>query len=721
MSAQEGTPNPILEASSCGVCWISTDVGIVPELCYDDKYKPGIILKERSTDALVEQLTYLNNNRHLIKKMGEDGAAVIRKKWDLKLTTTQFYTMFDKILKGFKYQYFKILNDRFLNGHMSKAKYSLSTIEYDLTVDNKKYSYMHFNDDELFEEEYNKNEVIYRNEVTNTLLVEYKQSVYDNVDWSKYGDLQDRITFSICLLRSNEKRVKNVNETMIPMFHKLGIKYRIVDAVNGYSPDDIYKVIRDLDLQVKEHQKVRKGAMGIMMTMMGIWEDIIHDPNYEDKYNIILEDDMTFDKTVNLLDILYKLDQTNTNFDLFYFYLNPVELTHEGITSNIVNHLRNWGGCAYAVSREGAIKLRDTVTLISNPWDDMVMKAVDQGKLITKGYAGLCPFINQGLVVNPHSIYACLNDNNTIGTSIYYSGYWDISMFDKNIAFKTMGNPKKIREVDHSRFNLTFTDTTVSATMANIPGRIDHLPEVINGIKDQVDYLFVYCNYKKEEEHLIPECLNKPWIIVFKAWEEVGDLFCDGKYYPIQYIRDGYIFGIDDDIVYPSNYIQIGIDGLERYGRKIFVSYHGGIISNDKSVNFCETRNLYHFDDMVPEDVKVNICGSGASAWHKKEVDISYLECHTHNITDCYLAVMLQKQKIPIMNIKKQGGDFISREYPKSLWKFRFIYKEVENEVIQNWDWKEIPSPILVDNPKVFVNPNRNRPVMFIPTETDEN
>lgn len=53
-SKTEGTPNPVLEATACGVPVISTRVGIVPELLGDDPY--GMILPERSVSALKQAL-----------------------------------------------------------------------------------------------------------------------------------------------------------------------------------------------------------------------------------------------------------------------------------------------------------------------------------------------------------------------------------------------------------------------------------------------------------------------------------------------------------------------------------------------------------------------------------------------------------------------------------------------------------------------------------------
>lgn len=85
MSSCEGTPNPILEASACGRAWISTDVGIVPEMMADAldlgcHAPPGIIIP-RQESALRECLRKLSTNRQHLPVMGKVGRYVIEKRW----------------------------------------------------------------------------------------------------------------------------------------------------------------------------------------------------------------------------------------------------------------------------------------------------------------------------------------------------------------------------------------------------------------------------------------------------------------------------------------------------------------------------------------------------------------------------------------------------------------------------------------------------------------
>lgn len=93
-SVSEGTPNQILEASSCGRCWISTKVGIVEELYNTIENNPTGILINRNIEELEKALLLLYNNRKLIEKYGDNGRKAIEKEWDWSKKAKQFDIQF---------------------------------------------------------------------------------------------------------------------------------------------------------------------------------------------------------------------------------------------------------------------------------------------------------------------------------------------------------------------------------------------------------------------------------------------------------------------------------------------------------------------------------------------------------------------------------------------------------------------------------------------------
>lgn len=91
----EGTPRPLLEAMSCGVPIITTDVGVACEVL-GEKQKQFII-QERSVKKLKEKIQYLNNHREKLKELSDENI-VEGIKNSTKETKDDYIKLFNKII-----------------------------------------------------------------------------------------------------------------------------------------------------------------------------------------------------------------------------------------------------------------------------------------------------------------------------------------------------------------------------------------------------------------------------------------------------------------------------------------------------------------------------------------------------------------------------------------------------------------------------------------------
>lgn len=124
-SMYEGTPNQILEASSCGKCWISTNVGIVEELQNTLANKPcGIIINRNEID-LEKALLNFYQNREIMIEYGKNGREAVETRWDWQKNVNQFYNFFSytnnfnfvpNIYKSFKNMKILIITDERTGG-----------------------------------------------------------------------------------------------------------------------------------------------------------------------------------------------------------------------------------------------------------------------------------------------------------------------------------------------------------------------------------------------------------------------------------------------------------------------------------------------------------------------------------------------------------------------------------------------------------------------------
>ncbi|MBU9713318.1 glycosyltransferase family 4 protein [Evansella tamaricis] len=77
-SQSEGLPNPVLEAASCGVPIISTNVGFVPEII---QHKNNGLIIDRNVKSIRKAINYLMKNENHRRRMGRNIRKTVVKNW----------------------------------------------------------------------------------------------------------------------------------------------------------------------------------------------------------------------------------------------------------------------------------------------------------------------------------------------------------------------------------------------------------------------------------------------------------------------------------------------------------------------------------------------------------------------------------------------------------------------------------------------------------------
>lgn len=157
---------------------------------------------------------------------------------------------------------------------------------------------------------------------------------------------------------------------------------------------------------------------------------------------------------------------------------------------------------------------------------------------------------------------------------------------------------------------------TITASMASVPWRIEALEKAVYSIIDQVDKINVYLNGWNE----IPTFLKIDKINAVMSQNEIGDLGAKGKFYWCEKVN-GIHLTIDDDILYPQNYVEEIIHQLSRYPDAV-VSYHGSILNYP---DFKKRNNkTTHFARACTKDCRVTFVGTGVLAYNTTTTKISF-------------------------------------------------------------------------------------------------
>lgn len=207
--------------------------------------------------------------------------------------------------------------------------------------------------------------------------------------------------------------------------------------------------------------------------------------------------------------------------------------------------------------------------------------------------------------------------------------------------------------------------------------RMNLLLRTIESILPQVDVLGIYLNDYDE----VPVCLqNEPKIIPFLARDHAGDLKDVGKFYMLKEIlmndHDIY-FTIDDDILYPPDYINAHVMKHIQYDERCLIGVHGTLYDRGFRRMFQKDRTVFSFNRMLRDDTIVNHLGTGTTSFPKHvadKIDIGRLidDTRFYGKTDLMVAIIMKQHQIPNLCIQRpdkwledinDGNESLWKEY----------------------------------------------------------
>lgn len=196
----------------------------------------------------------------------------------------------------------------------------------------------------------------------------------------------------------------------------------------------------------------------------------------------------------------------------------------------------------------------------------------------------------------------------------------------------------------------------IIGAMASFPPREKNLKEAISSILPQIDELILYLNnYKK-----IPDFAINEKIKIIRSEEAKGDLRDNGKFYNLPQDENTYIFTLDDDLIYPEDYVDRMIHYIESLNRSSVVGLHG-VIFPEGNFNKLQQRKVYHFAKKSSGNF-VDLLGTGTAAWHSSTLKIGLDSFLTKGVCDLWFSATAAKSNVPLFSIPRENKWLKSQE-----------------------------------------------------------
>jgi hypothetical protein len=180
--------------------------------------------------------------------------------------------------------------------------------------------------------------------------------------------------------------------------------------------------------------------------------------------------------------------------------------------------------------------------------------------------------------------------------------------------------------------------------------RTDSLVKTLESLIDQCDEINVILNDFEDE---IPSILYNNKINLYFSDNSKGDAF---KFYKLM-DANGYFLTVDDDLIYPPNYVQFMIAKCKEYGNTKVITLHGRNFSIFPILSYYRgASERYSCLQKVNKNTKVQFGGTGVMCFHTDlfKLPISYFQYA--NMADIWIGKHCYENNIEILCVRHESG-----------------------------------------------------------------
>jgi hypothetical protein len=180
--------------------------------------------------------------------------------------------------------------------------------------------------------------------------------------------------------------------------------------------------------------------------------------------------------------------------------------------------------------------------------------------------------------------------------------------------------------------------------------RTESLVKTLESIIDQCDELNVALNDFESE---LPSILYHEKVNIYFTDNSKGDAF---KFLKLSE-SDGYFLTIDDDLIYPPNYVDFMIAKCKEYGNTRIITLHGRNFPSFPIISYYKSASeRYACLDKVKNNVMVQFGGTGVMCFHTNLFKLNLDYFIFPNMADIWIGKYCIENKIEILCVRHEAG-----------------------------------------------------------------
>lgn len=233
--------------------------------------------------------------------------------------------------------------------------------------------------------------------------------------------------------------------------------------------------------------------------------------------------------------------------------------------------------------------------------------------------------------------------------------------------------------------------------MATYPGRRKSFLAVIETLAKQLDVLYVYANgYDNDMFRFVNQIKDRETgnckIKIVSPGSAYGDIKDMGKTWPLTNLR-GYVFLVDDDILYPDDYCRRHIENIDR--NKCISTVHGRIIKQFPIHSYYGQTESVHWR-RAAKKTTVHICGTGTVCYRTDLINVETPPFKTMSkyigMCDIWFSCLARFNDMKIIALARQSN-WLTYADPHGRTSTNTLYHEMRNKTdrhcraINRLDW----------------------------------